>query len=129
MKTRTLTVLFSAVLLLAGAARLGAQPANTPYDGYFSLNVLGQDYRNAAEREDVAKNALAAATYDVNHDGKLDEKEFAAWQKRVRSFVEQQPALMKKFDRNRDGWLNDAEWHAAYDVIFETKPAPTGAMK
>ena len=56
---------------------------------------------------------LSAATYDLNHDGKLDDKEFAAWEKNVRAVMEETPAMLKKYDRNHDKKLDDAEWAVA----------------
>lgn len=108
--------------MILGTVRLSAQTSGSPYDAYFSLNVLGQDYRNAADRERAVKESLSAANFDVNHNGKLDDQEYDAWQKRVRTFVQQQPELMKRFDRNRDGVLSDREWDFAYGQIFEAKP-------
>src|SRR5262245_27273078 len=98
MKARFLTAAFVAAILCTGAVRLSAQTASTLRDEFFLLKMLGQDYRNANDRDQAAKQALSAATYDADHDGRLNEKEFAAWQKRVRSFVEQQPSLVRKFD-------------------------------
>ncbi|HET7536564.1 MAG TPA: EF-hand domain-containing protein [Candidatus Didemnitutus sp.] len=80
-----------------------------------------QMYSDRLDRE----AAMNPVSFDLNHDGKLDAQEYAAWLAMLRSCVSKQPSLMKKFDTNHDGRLDDAEWVAACAKIFEPKaPAP-----
>ncbi len=140
MKTRFLPALLMTTVLLVGAARLGAQTRTTATgnveDSWREINQrrmfldqVDKLYKEDASREKAIQASLRASSYDANHDGKLDATEYAAWQKRVRTFVQQQPALMKKFDLDHDGILSDVEWDSAYSEIFETGPAPADAKK
>jgi hypothetical protein len=129
MKTRFLTASLSVVLTLAGALQLQAQSRNPAYDAYLPLNLVGQNFRDAAEREKAIIASLSAAHYDANRDGKLDAKEQAAWEKRIRGVLETNPKFMKSFDQNRDNILSDAEWSVAYSEVFEARSVPAGAKQ
>jgi hypothetical protein len=74
----------------------------------------------AAHAKEAAKvtPALSAADFDLNHDGKLDNAEMAAWIAAVRAAAQQSPSFMQRFDRNHDGRLDDAEWAVAGKEIF-----------
>ena len=82
---------------------------------FMMLDLLDNNARAKSERDAArAQTAkLSAATYDLNHDGKLDATEFAAWDKAVRGAVEESPRALKKFDKNGDKKLDDAEWAVA----------------
>jgi hypothetical protein len=105
-------------LVLAGAAGLKAQ-TNPLYDATAGIKLVDQNFRDAAERERAFQASVSSATFDVNHDGKLDETEFAAWTKRVRPILENNAKFMKKFDLNHDRTLDDAEWTAAWSAGFD----------
>ncbi len=135
MKTNMPILVFAAALLMP-SARLPAQsaPASRNLNGPVSaspsaspdspnytyrlmaLDMLIRQAQETSEREAVRERRarLSAATYDLNHDGKLDEKEFAAWEKAVRAAVAESPRLMKKYDKNHDKKLDDAEWAVAF---------------
>ena len=115
--SRPALLALAAVLLLPGA-RLPAQTANddmTTSWRVLDLGLLERQASEAAEREAARarRTRLSAATYDRNHDGKLDEQEFAAWEKAVRTEFEASPRAMKKYDRNHNRKLDDAEWAVA----------------
>ena len=119
MKTRTSLLVLTAALLVPGA-RLLAQtaPASENMNATFrimTLDLMEKQVREADEREaGRARTArLSAATYDLNHDGKLDDREFAAWEKNVRAVLEETPKALKKYDLNHDKKLDDAEWAVA----------------
>ena len=111
-------------VLLSSGIRLCAQPASPDNQRELdarlrALDLLDQAARTSADREHAQKQAaLSAATYDLNHDGKLDAPEFAAYEKAVRTAVSQSRKLLKRFDRNHDNVLDDAEWAAARQEIF-----------
>jgi Ca2+-binding EF-hand superfamily protein len=123
MKTRT-PFLILAVALLAPGARLAAQTGSPAEDltgaqRMMQLDMMEKQVRENAEREAARakRSKLSAATYDLNHDGKLDEKEFAAWEKALRAAVAKMPWAMKKYDKNRDKKLDDAEWAVAFKEL------------
>lgn len=110
----------AAVVMLAAGARLAAQAVRDNENlslqiRAMSLDLLVQSANAASEREAARaeRQRLSAATYDADRNGKLDDREFAAWEREVRAYAEKSPALLKKFDRNRDRKLSDAEWAAA----------------
>jgi hypothetical protein len=112
MKTGIPLLVLAATLLVPSARLLAASDDLTATFRVMNLDLLEKQTREASEREAArARTArLSAATYDINHDGKLDEKEFAAWEKEVRAVMEQTPNVLKKYDKNHNKKLDDAEW-------------------
>jgi len=114
------------VRLLADTASLNAEADGLSARNFF-LNMYGKDIqetddrialRDARQKAAAQAAALSAANFDKNHDGKLDETEFAAWMAAVRQAVVKSPEAMKRFDKNHDGKLDDAEWAAASAVLL-----------
>lgn len=105
--------MLAAALLLARSA--GGSDDLTATIRLMNLDLMEKQVRDASDREaGRARTArLSAATYDLNHDGKLDDKEFAAWEKEVRAVMEQTPKAMKKYDKNHNKKLEDEEWAVA----------------
>lgn len=83
--------------------------------------------------------------FDRNHDGRLDEAELAEAQKFaaerfrlgpgadsdrlalirvIRTAVEADPVLRRRFDTNQDGTLSDGEWLAARRIIAQNLQEP-----
>lgn len=119
-----LRLLAVASFLTPGIRLLAADPYGTRT---FNLNLLEKDLRETAEREEIKANrkpapawpsSLAAANFDINKDGKLNDAEFATWSAAVRKAAVKSPAAMKRFDKNSDGKLDDAEWKTASDELF-----------
>lgn len=124
MKARILAPIVLAIL--AGTRVQGDAPRPDPYNDasarQFSIDLLVRQATEQSEREQARKGrSLAASDYDLNRDGKLDEKEMAAWQKGVRAAADKSPACLARFDQNHDGKLDDAEWAACWQALI----APT----
>ncbi len=122
MKTSLPLFVLTASLLTATVARL---PAQSNKNDDVTMRQLGLDLLDRQAREDSGREAarqeaarLAPATYDLNHDGWLDAVEFAAWEKQVRAAAGKNPRVLRKFDRNHDRKLDDAEWPAARREIM-----------
>ena len=142
MKIHFIPAVLSSVLLLTGVLRLAAQSVRpgeqdrARIEDTISRREIGQRqwfldhaatiYRGDVERKQALLTSIKASTYDLNHDGKLDATERAAWEKRLRIVLSRTPEWMKRYDLNHDNILSDAEWDAAYLAIFES-PAPMPA--
>ena len=129
MNTRLILRLIALSLTVAPGARVLADVPSASETINFrsmTLDMIEKNARETSEREDLRANRkrtaqvspLSAANFDLNKDGKLDEKEFAAWSAAVRAAVTKSPEAMKRFDTNKDGKLSDAEWAIASEQLF-----------
>ncbi|MGH7947322.1 MAG: hypothetical protein ACREF9_20305, partial [Opitutaceae bacterium] len=57
--------------------------------------------------------------FDLNADGKIDEREFVELEQFVRPRVEASPEQVRRHDGNGDGKLDDAEWIVARRTISQ----------
>lgn len=122
---RLLAVLLS---LLPGVRALAQTPRGAESINFrvLTLDLLHKEATEASEREEaraarlaaVKPSPLSAVNFDVNKDGKLDDKEFATWTAALRKFAVTSPEAMKRFDTDKDGKLSDPEWNAAVDQLF-----------
>jgi hypothetical protein len=132
--TIPICVRFFAVCLSVSPAALHAQGASaTPPSDYsyrrLALDLFARNANEASERQESAAarqaaakaSPLSATNFDLNKDGKLDDKEFAAWTAELRKAVEKNPPALKRFDTDKDGKLSDAEWSAAVSELFGEK--------
>ena len=119
--------LCAALFVVVPASSLMAQRSavpETPTMRLMALELLARNANEASERAELAASRpvkpapLSAANFDANKDGKLDDKEFAAWTAELRKVATRTPAAMKKFDTDKDGALSDAEWSAAVTELF-----------
>lgn len=141
MKARFTTGALSALFLLVGVSQLGAQsqPRSPGVDQAISqrealrrqlfMDQTATIYAGDVERMNRILTSIKASTYDVNHDGKLDATERAAWEKQLRVVLSRTPEWMRKYDLDHDNILSDAEWEAAYYEMFEAPLPPAAAKK
>ncbi len=127
------------VLALSGGTALTAQSTNghrndgsrrdsfnNAYFRQYYVDAIDENARELSEREQTAqkhsqKAALpSAVNFDTNHDGRLDEKELAGWEKAVRAAADRSPAVLQRFDTNHDGKLDDAEWAVFWMAVTTT---------
>lgn len=128
MKTKPLLLVAAAMFLATRGHLPAAIPATAAHEealGFrkFALDLYMERVTELSAREALARARaarLAAATYDLNHDGKLDERELAAWEKAVRVAVEQSPEALKRYDLNHDGKLDDTEWSVVRRALVQS---------
>jgi hypothetical protein len=112
-----------------GAGSPTREPIDNPYLRQFYVDAIDLHARELSDREQTAsKHAQtvafpSAASFDANHDGKLDEKEMLAWETAMRSVVEKSPAILQRFDANLDGKLDQAEWTVFWSALTTTGEA------
>jgi hypothetical protein len=104
---------------------------DNPYLRQFYVDAIDLHARELSDREQAAgKHAQtvafpSAASFDANHDGKLDEKEMLAWETAVRSVVEKSPAILPRLDTNHDGKLDQTEWAVFWRALTTTSEPKT----
>lgn len=104
-------------MLVAGGSQVAAQ-LNRPGAFYFrlaDLHLMQAEAEKSAEREQAIARARVESVkaFDLDHDGFLNDREFAAWEKSLRSQVEAHPKFGRLYDRDGDKVLSDAEWALA----------------
>ena len=92
--TWLLAAVAAACLALAGSAR-GADPAK-PKDR--TIKVDGETFIIPAQAEEGRANEMLLKKFDLNHDGKLDEEEIKAAQKKMGA---QKEPVFKKTEEGR----------------------------
>ncbi len=109
-----------------GAGSPAREPLDNPYLRQFYVDAFDLHARDLSDREQAAsKHAQvvplpSAASFDTNHDGKLDEQEMVAWETAVRSVVDKSPSILQRFDANHDGKLDQAEWTVFWSALTTT---------
>ena len=134
MKIKNTLRFLAIVAILTPGIRLLAAASPTEqeqlYNRSLALDLLAKDASETSDREarrSARKQALAklnlpsAASFDLNHDRKLDEREIAAWATALRAAIVKSPAALKHFDLNHDGKLDDAEWLAAFGALVDAR--------
>ncbi|HET7536563.1 MAG TPA: hypothetical protein VFJ90_08925 [Candidatus Didemnitutus sp.] len=134
MKSRCLfACAFVVVITVSGAVSLSAQSIYSSYSlyGAEAAQSHATGYSGSFTREPwLTSTMLNPVDFDVNHDGKLDDQEYAVWLGQLRIYVSQRLRLMKKYDLNHDGDLDDVEWAAACAKILGPEfPGPAEMKK
>jgi hypothetical protein len=117
MKIVPRSVLLGILALAAGVSPISAQ-LDRPGAFYFrlaDLHLMQTEVERSAQREQAIARARVESVkpFDLDHDGYLNDREFAAWEHSLRSQVEAHPKFGPLYDRDGDRKLSDAEWAVA----------------
>ncbi|WP_438480305.1 hypothetical protein [Oleiharenicola lentus] len=114
------------VLLLSGVRLFAAvpqpmpqRPTQTQLSAQAKLQswLITQTDTNDEVRARVEAAALAPAKFDRDGNGRFDDAELNAWLGAVRTAAMKSENAMQRYDANRDGKLDDAEWSVVVQAL------------